>query len=271
MRIFETSIGNAKLVCYVRSEAHIDQGADERHIAPRPFMLVIPGGGYQMVCEREAEPMALAFLNEGYNVAVLYYSVDPAVFPTALTEAARAVSYIRDHAAELNAQPDHIHVCGASAGGHLATSLGVFWNTPMLAELTGLTATQMQPNALVLAYPVITSGEKAHRNSFLHLLQERAEDPEMLDLVSLENHVTDAMPPTFVWATRTDTYVPVENSLLLAAAMQRAGICYELHIYPYGEHGSGLCTEETIMTGDITEYAYMAGWFSEAVRFLKKF
>ena len=268
MKIFEQELQGAKLVFYLRSEDHITQGHPERVIPSRPFVLVIPGGGYHMVCEREAEPMALTFLNEGYNAAVLYYSIDTA-FPRAVIQASSAVAYIRAHAEELNADPDQITLIGASAGGHLAASVGAFWNTPMLRDLTNLPAEQMKPNSLVLAYPVITSGEKAHRNSFLYLLEEKADDPEMLALLSLENQITADFPPTFLWATRTDSYVPVENSLMLATAMQKAGINYELHIYPYGEHGSALCTAETIMTGDVSEYAYMQEWIKNAFRFLR--
>lgn len=268
MKIFEKELCGARLVFYIRSEAHITQGNPEKSIPARPFALVIPGGGYHMNCEREAEPMALSFLNEGFNAAVLYYSVDTAVFPEALIQAASAVAYIRTHAEELNADPNRITLFGASAGGHLAASVGTFWNTPLLRELTNLPSEQMQPNSLVLAYPVITSGEKAHRNSFLYLLKDKADDPEMLELLSLEKHITPDFPPTFLWTTRTDTLVPVENSLMLAAAMQNAGVNYELHVYPTGEHGSALCTAETIMTGSVSEYSYMAEWIRNAFRFL---
>jgi len=219
MKIFEKKLGEAKLVFYIRSEDHIGQGAEVREIPARPFALVIPGGGYHMVCEREAEPIALSFLNEGYNAAVLYYSVDTTQFPTAMKEAAMAIAYIRKHADELNAMPDRITVIGSSAGGHLCASIGAYWNSEFLANLTGLSCDEMKPNSLVLLYPVITSGEKAHRNSFLYLLKDKANDADALDFVSLEKHITSDFPPTFVWTTRTDTLVPVENTLMLACEL----------------------------------------------------
>ena len=271
MRITEKELKHngfkGKAVYYLLSEAHITQGHPQRMKA-RPMVLIVPGGGYHMVCEREAEPMAMAFLNRGFNCAVVYYSVDTAEFPTALVQLSQAVAYARENAADFNIDKDRIYLFGASAGGHLAASLGVFWDRDFLGEETGLSPGSIRPNGLVLAYPVITSGEKAHRNSFNYLLKEKAEDKAMLDFVSLEKQVSENTPPAFLWSTREDTYVPVENSLMFAAALQAAGVKFELHIYPTGEHGSGLCTAETIMTGDICEYTYMSGWFDEAVRFL---
>ena len=271
MRIIEKTLTHdgftGKMVYYLSSEAHITQGHPQR-LHPRPFVIIVPGGGYHMVCEREAEPMAMAFLNRGFNCAVLYYSVDTAKFPTALVQLAKAMADARENAEEYNIDPERISLFGASAGGHLAASLGVFWNRGFLKEHTGLEPSLIKPNSMVLAYPVITSGEKAHRNSFNYLLGNRAEDAEMLELLSLEKQISHDVPPAFIWTTREDAFVPVENSLMFAAALQRGGVKYELHIYPTGEHGSGLCTPETIMVGDISEYAHMAGWFDNAVRFL---
>lgn len=255
-----------KMVYYLRSEAH---RKEKGNAAPRPFVMIVPGGGYHDVCEREAEPVALAFLNKGFNCAVLYYSVDEASFPVALVQLAKAMADVRMNLEEYNIDRDKITVFGASAGGHLAASLGVFWNCEFLKEYTKLDSKLIRPDSLVLAYPVITSGEKAHRNSFRYLLKDRAEDKQMLELVSLEKQVSKEVPPVFIWTTREDSFVPVENSLLFVNALQRAGVKYELHIYPTGEHGSGLCTQETIMQGDIAEYSYMAQWFNNAVRFIK--
>ena len=64
----------------------------------RPSVLVIPGGGYEMTSDREAEPIAMQFLAAGFNAFVLRYSVKPSVFPVALLEAADAMKMIREHA-----------------------------------------------------------------------------------------------------------------------------------------------------------------------------
>jgi dipeptidyl aminopeptidase/acylaminoacyl peptidase len=96
---------------------------------------------------------------------------------------------------------------------------------------------------MILSYPVITSGEFAHRDSFTALLQERHE--ELLTRVSLEKQVSEHTPPAFLWHTFSDSCVPVENSLLFTSAMNTFKIPFELHIYPEGEHGLSLANEET--------------------------
>lgn len=268
-KLFNYNGFEAKLVCYIRSEEHITQGKEDAAIPARPFMLVVPGGGYHMVCEREAEPMALAFLNEGFNAAVLYYSVNGAPFPTQLVQLAMAVGYVRENAAELNADPKRVYLFGASAGGHLAMSLGTFHDRGFLHELTGLDSKVLRPDALVLAYPVVSSGQYCHGNSFRYLLQDKEHEDELREFVSMEKQIDKNTPPAFIWTTAQDSLVPPENSLMLAEALLAQGVRCELHMYPTGDHGSALCTSETIMTGDESEYSYMRGWFKEAVRFLE--
>lgn len=267
-KIFNYNDFEAKLICYIRSEEHITQGKEDAAIPARPFMLVVPGGGYHIVCEREAEPMVLAFLNEGFNVAVLYYSVSDAPFPTQLVQLAMAMGYIRENAASLNADPNRVYLFGASAGGHLALSLGTFHDRVFLHELTGLGSDVLRPDALVLAYPVVSSGQYCHGNSFRYLLQERENDDELREFVSLEKQVTKHTPPAFIWTTAQDSLVPAQNSLMLAEAMLAQNVRCELHLYPTGDHGSALCTAETIMVGEESEYSYMSGWFKDAMRFL---
>lgn len=206
----------------------------------RKAVLLCPGGGYMMTSDREAEPVALALAGAGYAAFVLRYSVAPATFPTALVEVATAVSMIRAHAAEWFIDPDHIVVGGFSAGGHLAASLGTYWQTDYLAEQSGLSAEQIKPNGLLLSYPVLTSGDKAHRGSFEYLLDDRY-DAQMLAKTSLETQVTACMPSTFMWHTYDDNVVPVENSLLMATAIKQQNVPLELHIFPAGAHGLSLC------------------------------
>ena len=101
---------------------------NSREIAPervRPVIVICPGGGYEWVSEREAEPIALKFVGAGYHAVVLHYSVAPAAhYPTALRQLAWTVAHLREHAAEYHIDPNKVVVAGFSAGGHLAASLG---------------------------------------------------------------------------------------------------------------------------------------------------
>lgn len=209
----------------------------------RPLVILCPGGGYRFVSEREAEPVAIQLNARGIHVAILRYTVYPAKFPTALTQLAKSVAYAREHAKEWNVRSDRILVMGFSAGGHLAASMGTLWHEPFLEEIMGIPNSNYQPNGCVLCYPVISSGEYAHRDSFTALLQERYE--ELVDQVSLEKRVTEFLPPCFLWHTFEDGLVPVENTLLFTRAMNEKKVPFELHIYPKGAHGLSLANEET--------------------------
>ncbi len=209
----------------------------------RRAVLICPGGGYEFTSEREAEPIAMKFLAEGIQAFILWYSVRPAVYPMALMEAAKAVALIREHAKAWNVDADKIVVMGFSAGGHLAGDLACTWNKPFLSKITGLAPDEMRPNGSLLCYPVITSGKHAHRGSFDALLDGLPD--EMLDETSLELQVTGDVPPTFIWTTWNDETVPVENTLLYIAALRKAGVSCEAHIFRSGVHGLSRADRET--------------------------
>lgn len=233
-----------------------------------PAMLICPGGGYGFVSDREAEPVALDYLGAGFNAFVLTYSVAPARYPSALLQAAAAMDHIRKNADKYHVDPDKIAVCGFSAGGHLAGSLACFWHEAFLAETLKTASENLRPNAAILCYPVITGGEKTHGGSFNNLC---GGDAALVQKMSLETAVTIHTPPTFLWHTATDGCVPVENSLLMAAALRRNGIPFELHVFAEGSHGLSTCAYQSAGTNSpnmINPEA--AKWFGLCVAFLKK-
>ena len=249
----------AKLVTYIQEDSA------EIGIQDRPLVLVCPGGAYAFTSDREAEVLALQFLAMGYHAAVLRYSVVPSVFPTSMSELAYSVRLIRQNAREWHVNPEQIVVLGCSAGGHLAASLGVFWNEDFLAKLLGLGASEhrlIRPDGMILCYPVITSGEFAHRDSIRNLLGGGKE--ALWDKMSLEKQVNGDTPPAFIWHTFTDDAVPVENSLLFVSALRRANVPAEFHMYPCGGHGLSLANRLTqgFMGNNIQEEC--ASWISLA-------
>jgi len=227
----------------------LDYSPTLKNSALRPLVLICPGGGYEYNSDREAEPIAIAFAARGYHSAVLHYPTIETRFPTALCALGEAVFRLRAQAEQYHINPDQIAVCGFSAGGHLAASLGAFWNKPFLSEKVRVENAMMKPNQLILAYPVITSGEFAHRGSFDNLLGDKKGDLDHLEYVSLENQITSETPPTFLWHTFYDQLVPVENSLLFAIALRKNKIPFEMHVYTRGEHGLALANEITENTG----------------------
>ncbi len=201
----------------------------------RPAVLILPGGGYQRVSPREAEPVAMRFLARGYVAFVLEYSVAPSRFPKALREAAMAMRYIREHAAEMEVDPRMVAAVGFSAGGHLCGCLGTMYDCPEVRDIAP--EALLRPDMLGLCYPVALSWGKTHGDSFLRLT---GGDPGLSARLSLDRLVRPDMPPVYLWHTRTDGSVPVRNCLVLAQALDEAGVSFAMHIYPSGPHGMAL-------------------------------
>ena len=208
----------------------------------RPAIVVVPGGAYSAVAPTEGEVVAKRFYDKGYNVFVMVYTTNLNMTESALKfqplkDVSRGFRWVRRNAGELHVNPDQVAICGFSAGGHLSASLCVHCDAPELQEAEGPYAgISNRPDMAVLSYPVITSGEYAHRDSFTALLGPDATEEE-LAYVSLEKQVTKDTPPTFIWTTFTDADVPCENSLLYADALRKAGVQVELHVFGNGPHG----------------------------------
>ncbi|MCP4398865.1 MAG: alpha/beta hydrolase [bacterium] len=234
----------------------------------RGLVLICPGGGYHFTSPREAEPVAMQFMAAGRHAAVLWYSVAPRRHPQPLLDLSRAVCLIREHAEDWQVDPQKIAVCGFSAGGHLSASLGVHWNKSYLQDSPGIQTEMNRPNALILAYPVITSGEFRHAGSFQNLLGDNP-DQSLLKELSLERQVTTQTPPTFLWHTVADLSVPVENSLLFAQALRKHQVPFELHLYPEGAHGLSLANEETA-TPELPPDPHVAGWMRLCLEWLAR-
>ncbi len=245
--------------------------ADERY-AKRPAMLVIPGGGYRNVCtDREGEPIALAYFAKGFNCFVLNYGVgtEADVYPKQLVDASRAILEIRSNADKYCVDKDRIYAVGFSAGGHLAGSLGVLSDREEVLSALGIKAGDNRPNAVVLAYPVVTAYEPTHRGSFENLLRKPFDELSDTDraLTSLELNVKSDSAPAFIWHTATDAAVPIKGSLDLTRAYAEAGVPVSLRVYPYGPHGLALSNWVTDKNGGATQ-PIAEEWVDKSIEFL---
>ena len=236
------------------------------HRAKKPLVLICPGGGYSYCSDREAEPIAAKYLAAGFHAAVLRYNCAPSVFPTALLELAWSVQTIRKNAQRWNVLPGSIFVCGFSAGGHLAASLGTLWDDPLLQKAMG--DCEWKPNGQILGYPVITLGEHTHKGSRDNLLGAGWTDLQAEEL-SLEKRVSEKTVPTFIWHTVEDGAVPVENSLLYATALQRHHVSFEMHLFEKGGHGLSTCEDITSDLGNETVPDNQS-WVDMSIRFIRR-
>lgn len=213
----------------------------------RPAMLVIAGGGYNAVSQREKEPIAFLYLNQGYHTFVLEYSCKPVCHPYQLLEGSMAMVYIREHTEQYNIIFDKVGAVGFSAGGHLCGMLATYDNEPEVLNLLGNRAKGIVPDAVILSYPVITCGVSTHGGTFENLSHG---DQKIKERFSLEKRVTEKTSPAFIWTTVTDQMVPMENSMLMASAYRVAGVPFELHVFTEGQHGLSLSTKETLWVNE---------------------
>lgn len=215
-------------------------GGEFRGIEARPAVLVIPGGGYRFCSDREADPVAAAYLRAGYHAFILRYSVgENAAWPQPLDDYEQAMALIDANAQDWHVLTDKIAVVGFSAGGHLAGAAA--------------TMAERRPAAAVLGYAVLRA-DTAH---------ELGEDkPSIIEAVD-ENTC-----PCFLFATRTDSVVPIQNTLDMMNALNRFQTSFECHIYAYGPHG--FSTGDPSVQGLETIFPRRGeNWVNDSIAFLQ--
>lgn len=230
------------------------EGADSR-----PFILLVPGGGFVNVWNlTEGWPVAAQFNRLGYNVFILTYQVAGRdhLLEQEMNDFARALCLIRDRADRFRVDWQRYITCGFSAGGYLVC----LWNVP---EKGYASHDMPKPQAVFPVYPVV-SWKQLIRYTKAEDEEEDAEFNEALfgcDIVTAANSAfeipdhTEEFPPCAIFVAGGDELVNPENSRLLHQALERNGIPCRLEVGPSGGHGfadgTGMC---------------MAGWTERAVR-----
>lgn len=208
----------------------------------RPAVVICPGGGYAHHAQHEGEGYARWLSMLGLACFVLRYRVGTHGYrhPVPLRDAARAVRFVRAHAADWELDPNRIGIMGSSAGGHLSAHLMTRFDAGQPGSEDHIEAVSSRPDFGILCYPVLTmSGTAVHEGSQTNLLGANPSE-ELKRETSPELHVRADTPPAFIWHTASDPGVKVENAYLFALALGAAGVPYELHLYDRGGHGIGL-------------------------------
>ena len=234
----------------------------------RPAVLICPGGAYMFTSDREAEPAAIRFASMGYHAFVLRYSVysnggvkfpvpgeSPAykksVYPGPMLEIGMAMLLIRAHAEAWKVDMDRIILNGGSAGANNCAEFAVHWNDPELSGAIGARPEDIRPAAAVLGYGVydyvlmqktlekIGDADRIEMNRGFDLAAFGEPDPseETLRKASPIHYISKDTPPMFLWATREDATVPMNQTLAMALALEEAGVPCETHIFENGQHG----------------------------------
>lgn len=219
-----------------------------RERATGAAVIVCPGGGYQMLADHEGRPVAEWLNTLGIAAFVLKYRIAPRYHhPAPMLDAQRALRLVRARAGEWGIDSRRIGILGFSAGGHLASTAATHFDAGKPDAGDPIERVSSRPDLVILVYPVITMREQTHGGSKRNLLGAQP-DPRMVALMSNDEQVSKDTPPAFLIHTVNDAAVPVENSLLFAAALRRAGVPYEMHLYERGPHGFGLAPNDPILS-----------------------
>lgn len=204
-------------------------------------MVLIPGGSYGGIFEPQGEPFARWLNEHGITVFVLRYRLGAAGYryPAQLQDAVQAMRRVRTNAGQWKIAANRIGVMGFSAGGHLVSTLINRPEDGEIASTDDANRVSARPDLAILCYPVISMITKPHAASRRNLIGTSPGD-ELIHKTSSELQVRPGLPPCFVWHTSEDKMVPVDHSLLFAAALRQHGVPHELHIYQHGDHGTGL-------------------------------
>lgn len=190
-------------------------------------VIVNPGGGYRILASDHEGLQVARWLNRrGIAAFVLRYRVGERYHSSvSLLDGLRAVRLVRRHAAEFGIAKDRIGMLGFSAGGHLAVAVGTQWDRGDSQAADPVERESSRPDFLVPVYAV-TNG----------ILRGRKAD----EYTPADVNVNAETPPTFLVHTHEDAIVPAHQSTLFYDALRTAGVQAELHIYGYGEHGTGI-------------------------------
>lgn len=226
-------------------------------------MVICPGGGYVRLAPHEGNDYALWLNQHGVTCFVLKYRLGSHGYrhPAMLNDAARAVRWVRAHAAEFKVDVHRVGIMGSSAGGHLAATLLTHFDEGDTNSADVIERESSRPDLGVLCYAVITMGKYTHEGSRNNLIGANP-PPELVQLLSNELQVTTNTPPCFLWTMFEDTTVPMENTMMFAEALRKNHVPFALHVYEKGHHGMGL--------KDQTPFAHPHPWAADCLFWLKE-
>ena len=209
-------------------------------------IVACPGGGYACVAlGHEGHDMASWFNKMGITFAVLKYRMPNGHYDVPLSDAQQAIRIMRQHADEWNLKM--IGIMGASAGGHLASTVATHYTK------------DCRPDFQLLLYPVISMcKEITHQGSRQNLLGNNPSN-ELTDLFSNELQVNEQTPPALLIHCSDDEVVKPENSIRYYQALLTHKVPATLLCYPKGGHGWGFTDH----------FAFKELWLDEVKKWLE--
>ena len=206
-------------------------------------VIIFPGGGYWInAIQHEGYDVAKRFNDDGITAFVVKYRIPNDKTMTnretgPLQDAQQAIHVVRSRAKEWNINPDRIGIMGFSAGGHLASTAGTHFSSPVNPALRN---SNVRPDFMILVYPVISFIDGVCHTGSRDQLIGKSPSKDKINLYSNELQVTEETPPTFLVHASDDDAVLSENSIRFYQNLMKKNVPAELHIYSKGGHGFGM-------------------------------
>lgn len=281
----------SRLTAYIQ-DSQITYGVYKK----KPAMIICPGGAYMIHATRESEPVAIEFMERGFQCFILYYTVgidreDPgksinqeARYPRQVLQLMEAMHLIREKAEEWHIDPEQIFVMGFSAGGHVAASLGVRWQDSKLTTQLSFQPRkkELKPAGIVLGYPMLRlnrknffaeqenkEGEK--QTILLHKILFGREEPtqEQKENVDLCKFISPQSAPFFIWNSVDDSVVDSSVALEFIKGCMENQVPCEYHLFSNGGHGLSLNNVLTLQEQEQIDPA-ISSWKELAVVWMER-
>ena len=215
-----------------------------------PTIIMCPGGGYaRLAMNHEGHDMAAWFNAQGITYIVLKYRMPNGNHEIPLSDAEQAMRMARQHASEWNINPDKVGIMGASAGGHLASTLATHYSSK-----------ETRPDFQILFYPVVSMNPTYTHGGSRQNLLGKSPSAELEKKYSNELQVTPETPKAFIMLSSDDRTVVPANGVNYYLALVRHKVPASLHTYPIGGHGWGFRDS----------FTYKRQWTGELEKWLRE-
>ncbi len=256
---FSEIIKNYKKDSYF--EVFVNDDDTEFKITKRRGMVVVPGGAYSFISYRESQPVAFLGCANEFNCFILNYTCNQP-YPIPHIELCLMINYIKSHRDEFKLADDDLTFVGFSAGGHLLASYSYLYID--IAKQLGIKPENVKPNKIALAYPVISM--KIPTKSFTAKRITNNFDEDLIDLLSVENHISCEYPKTYIFASKQDKLVGFKHSQKFVDELVKNNVEHKYVLYNTVDHGISIANKALCINNE--KYLEAANWFTEMIDFL---
>lgn len=202
----------------------------EKPNTPIPGVIICPGGSYAVeAIDHEGFMLAEWLANHGIAGIVLKYRLPNGNHQIPLMDAQQSMKVVNQNCKKWNLNPDQIGICGFSAGGHLASTLGTHYTDAS------------KPDFMILFYPVISmEPQLTHKFSKQNLLGNESNNVQLQKYYSNHLHITAETPTTILFLNNDDYEVSPNNGILFYQELLKHKVNASLYLFPNGGHGWGM-------------------------------